>query len=81
MVDTQSDGAACPAAATEYSGLGNAVVRYGVVVAYRLTRSADSGRRRKGRGRVQITQFWTLFAGRRETCVYYHKARIGMSIG
>jgi hypothetical protein len=54
------DGAACSPAATECSRLGNAVVRYGVVVAYRLTRSADSGRRRKGRGRVQITQFWTL---------------------
>jgi hypothetical protein len=38
----QIDGAACPAAATECSGLANAVVRYGVLVARCLTRTAES---------------------------------------
>ena len=37
------DGAACPTGATECSTLGNAVVRYGAVLAHCLTRTAESG--------------------------------------
>ena len=48
----QIDGAVCPTAATEYSRLGTAVVRYGAVIAHGLARSAESVRRSKNRGRV-----------------------------